>query len=239
MPLELEHIKDGLYYRYKGHIIRIEEVHYPFLPSMRLSMEAIPIENNELFMLGFETWGKSGEFIRHLTDGREFGLKRTQNTGWSVWINGVDVKTELHFIHEIQEIWLVLFKDVLRRRGDHPKPTLKLMYYLMPNTSASVKIGVYETGRYSGKAKKYNEVLPYQQQLYYLTWDCTFLFRNISFAIWLIVEPTTPSEILFELDGRSWGLELVAGRGTKDDDTRAAAKWLHHHLVENVLRKLE
>ncbi|MFB6454165.1 hypothetical protein ACE38W_02755 [Chitinophaga sp. Hz27] len=238
MPLELEHIKEGLYYRYKNSIVRIEEIHYPFLPIMRHAMEAIIIENNELFMLGFETWGRAGEFIRHLSNDRSMGLKRTNNTGWGVWVNGADLKTELQFVHEIQEMWLVLFREVLRRKGDEPKPPLKLVYYQMKNSTAAVKTGIETKGRYAGKFINYSEVIPYQQQLYYVTWDCTFVFRNISVAIWMVTEPTEAKDILFEFEGRKWGLELVAGKGTTDKDTRAAGKWLHHHLAENVYKRL-
>lgn len=242
MPVELEQIKEGLYFRYGGVVIRVQEIHIPFLHVMRHDMTPIPLENNELFMLGFNSVrdSKFGEFEKYTANGQKrLWLKKSStDRGWSLVIGTADTGTSIQYVHELQAIWLVLFKESLRRAGDEPLPIQKLVYRLMPDVEVSVATEENNDrlSRAYGKMGRYSERLPYQEQLYYLVWDCCYLFRNIRYAIWKITHPKDPEKILFSYAGISWGLHLVAGKDTTDSDTRAAGRWLQEHLRENDLK---
>ncbi|QJB39714.1 hypothetical protein HF324_18370 [Chitinophaga oryzae] len=241
MPVELEQIKEGSYFKYSGAVIRIQEIHIPFLHVMRHDLVPILLENNELYMLGFSSVrdSKFGEFEKYTANGqRRLWLKKNPtDRGWNIVIGEADTKVAIQYVHELQEIWLVLFREPLRRAGDEPLPPLKLTYRLMPDMEVSV-VTEEETrkGRSYGKMQRYNERLPYPEQLYYLVWDCCYLFRNIRYAIWKVTHPKDPKDVLFAYAGINWGLFLVAGKDTTESDTRAAGRWLQEHLRQNDLK---
>ncbi|MBC9909101.1 hypothetical protein [Chitinophaga varians] len=242
MPIELEQVKEGLYFRYGGVVIRVQEVHVPFLHVMIHNMDPIPLENKELYMLGFSSVrdAKFGEFEKYTANGQKrlWLKKNSTDRGWSLVIGTADTGTMIEFVHELQEIWFVLFRESLRRAGDQPLVINKLVYRLMPDAEISVATEEDDNrlSRSYGKMGRYSERLPYAEQLYYLVWDCCYLFRNIRFAIWKVTHPKDPKYILFSYLGVTWGLSLVAGKDTTDSDTRAAGRWLQEHLRQNDLK---
>lgn len=232
--IELEQANEGFYFRYQGSVIRIQEAHYPFLPSMRHFLEPIIIDRNELSMLNFTSVrdSKYGMFEKFSTTGDRLFIKKNEKDTWSIGIGTYESKTVVKYVHQLQRLYFGMFEEILRRRGDEPAPTQKNTYYLLTGKDVSVPAGFSEApGRYHGTPELYKEHIAYQGQLYYVVWDCWLLVRNIDYAIWRISQESP----LFEYKGRKWGLALVGGKQIKQEDTLAAGRWLQNHLAENNL----
>lgn len=238
--VELDQIWEGFYFRYRGEVIRIQDFHFPFLTSMKREITPIRIGPKEMYMLGFRpSRPEYGEYERESTTGRKMWVRmKAKDTGWVYGIGDQEINS-IHYVHELQQIWFAIFREVIRRTGDEPEPPVKLKYHIMKPTTVSLVIS--EPKRLHGFDKggeMYSEIINYQEQPYYLSWDCRWLLRNFLIAIWR-VEAGAGGKVknpFFEFAGYTWGLTLAAGKDTTEADTKAAARWLRAHLEEHELR---
>ncbi|HEY9259350.1 hypothetical protein [Chitinophaga sp.] len=204
------------------------------LGIMRYFLEPILIDRNELSMLSFTSVrdSKYGEFEKFSATGDRLFIKKNEKDTWNIGIGTYESKTTVKYVHQLQRFYFGMFEELLRRRGDEPAPNQRNTYYLLTGKEVSVPSGLSDLpGRYQGTTQDYKEHIAYQGQLYYVTWDCWLLIRNIDYAIWRI----SPEFPLFEYKGRKWGLTLVGGKQIKQEDTLAAGRWLQNHFAENNL----
>lgn len=235
--IELDQLWEGGYFRYRGDVIRIQDIHMKFLNDLKHHIVPIPLDVSGLFSLGFRPGDVTrGEYTRKNKTDREMWLRpRPNGVGWACGV-GVAEATTVSFVHELQQIWFAIFREPLRRSGDEAKPLVPLVYHLPRAQTVAVTVVKPEKLQgFNRGGQAHTETIPYIEQPYYFTWDCRWLIRIIStIALWRVeagLENVANPE--FKYCGYTWGLTYVAGRDVSPDETKAAGRWLHKHLGEN------
>lgn len=235
MPVELEQIFEGGYFRYGERNIRIQEHDFHSITALCGILKPIPIESGELSLLRFSIMNRNSVTYSRVTEqGKIFWLKAGTGTRWLVGIGEHLTTTSIEYIHQLQRIYFSLYEEHLRYSSDKIKPLKKDAngYVVKPYTEfLFVDEGPLDTprGEKYGTRKGTEKHFQIPDDDYYLTYDCRLLIRTGNYAIWRVSEKNP----LFEIKGKKFGLTLERGTNVTEEQRITAGKWLKSHLINN------
>ena len=234
MPVELEQIFEGAYFRQEGRTIRIQERDFCNITTLCGTLEPILLSSAELSLLGFSYMNhNTGTLSRASENGKIFWLKAGTGSKWLIGIGEHLTDTSIDYIHQLQRLFFCLYEEHIRYSNDKAEKKIKeTPYKIKPyNETVFVDDGPVDSpkGQKHRSRNGHHETLSIPDEPYYLTTDCRLLIRTGNYAIWRVSEKNPA----FEYKGRRWGLTLVAGKTVTEEQTISAWKWLQSHVAKN------
>ena len=125
MPVSSDQVAKGFYFWLDGRRESIWEIHFPRLNELLKLLNPIAINGDELTALGFEKRGES-EYIKHgwsftmSCKQQEFNYQKSNY--WQIAFDNQPTRIQIAYIHEVQRMWFIMTKDILRYRSASSLP---------------------------------------------------------------------------------------------------------------------